>query len=351
MGCSGAKHSSLLAASDTGVMKSAHASDKGKHGAGGGALAKMDGNLLYVLGNKGLAIFDVAQPEKIDAEAAKITQVDTGCLDLECQPAMAINGTTMYIAGGKGLAVFDISDLRNPKKVGENIDTSVLSYGNAGAMIQKDNRLYLAGGEGLVVFDVSNPQAPLKLGSAIDTGVIKFHAQAAVCLGTPLSEDQPPPLYVCGGGGLVVFSLENPDVPQKQGDVIDSGCLKHDGGASMVVSGSRLFIAGGKGLGSLDITDPMAPKPIAVVDTEVIYNVGGTSMLVNGQTMYVCGGYGVGVFELTTHTVERKAKVNTTVVSHTGGTAMLLDGPVLYVLGGKGLGSFKAAELVANVTP
>lgn len=347
MGCKGSKHPAMLAACETGVMKRDHASDKGKSGAGGAALAKMDGNLLYVLGNKGLAIFDVAHPEKIDAAASKIAQVDTGCIDIESQCAMAFNGTHMYIAGGKGLAVFDVSDARNPQKVSDVIETGVLKFGDGAAMVINGNRLYVAGGKGLVVFDISKAQAPLKLGDVIDTGVITFHAQCALCLGTPPTADQQPPLYVCGGGGLVVFNLENPDVPQKQGDTIETGALKRDGGASMLLAGTRLFIAGGKGLGSLDVTNPMAPVKISADDTGVIDHVGGTALLVKDEAMYVCGGKGLGVYELVTHTAVQKAKVNTTVVSNTGGNALLLDGDVLYVAGGKGLASFKASQLVA----
>jgi len=346
MGCTGAKHSSLLSATDTGVMVCDHQNQYGPTGAGGAQLAKMDGNVLYLLGNKGLAVFDVSTPNKLDAAASKIAKIETGIIDWESQVAMAFNATTMYIAGGKGMAVYDVSDVRNPKMVGDAIDTGVLSRSDGAAILINGNRLYLAGSKGLLVYDVTNAQSPLKLGNVIDTGVIKTLAQCAMCLGTPPSEDQQPPLYICGGGGLAVFSLENPDVPQKKGDTIDTGALDINGGASMVLSGSRLFVAGGKGLGSLDVTDPMAPKKISVQDTGVLYHLGGAALLMKGQTMYLCGGKGLGVFELGTHTVDQKAKINTTVVSNSGATALLLDGDVLYVAGGKGLAAFTASQLV-----
>ncbi len=67
-----------LAKVDTGVLVHSHSSggeNNHKAGAGGAALAG-DGKILYVLGNKGLAVFDCSDPARL----IKIRQIDTGAI-------------------------------------------------------------------------------------------------------------------------------------------------------------------------------------------------------------------------------------------------------------------------------
>lgn len=353
MGCGASKSPALLCTCSTGVLVRDHVTDKGaKTGAGAAKLLKMDGNLLYVLGNKGLAVFDTEHPNKMDAAAAKITQIDTGCVDLESEADMLVNGSIMYIVGGKGLGICDISNAREPKMVGDVMTTGVLSFSDAATLLRYDNYMYIAGGKGLAVYDISNPQSPLKLGDGQDTGVIAMCAQSCMLLGTPPSEEKPPPLYVCGGKGLQVYSLEDPKVPAKVGEKIDTGALCHDGGASMAIKGDRLFVCGGKGLANLDLSNPMEPKIVACISTGCCSWQGGASIILKDDTLFVCGGNGLGTFSILNHTVAPAMKsISTGVCSNSGAVSTLLDieKDIFYVVGGKGLTVYQASLLAAPV--
>jgi hypothetical protein len=103
-----------------------------KSGAGG-AVLRGDGQTLYVLGNKGLAVFDCRDP----AAPQRLGVYDTGTVAYHSGAAMAFHtdGVTMYVAGGRGLSVFDVSgDRRFPRKVGSTLETGALS-GNGGAAL------------------------------------------------------------------------------------------------------------------------------------------------------------------------------------------------------------------------
>ena len=236
-----------------------------KSGAGG-AVLRGDGQTLYVLGNKGLAVFDCRNP----AAPQRLGVYDTGAVSGSSGAALAFHndGVTMYIAGGKGLSVFDVSgDRRFPRKVGSTLETGALS-GNGGAALafDGDGRLYVAGGKGLVVYDVNDQRAPRKvlipprITGVIDTGAIASECQCALCFSHPGTA--PRALYVAGGKGLAVFDLANPDLPRKVGKTVDTGVLNYNGGAALALHPhvAQLFVAGGSGLAQLDISYPFAPS-------------------------------------------------------------------------------------------
>lgn len=130
----GQSHPSRVARVDTGCLVNAHSSDHGKHGPGGAALG-MVGTTLYLVGNKGMAVYDTQHIEHARAgeggDNGKIPRIgniiDTGAIaqDSGCALAFyewtdAAAGTTtqlLYLAGGKGLAVFDVSLASAPKQL------------------------------------------------------------------------------------------------------------------------------------------------------------------------------------------------------------------------------------------
>ena len=366
MGCASSAPLERLAKVDTGVVVYSHNdSDHGKRGAGGAAL-RGDGQTLYVLGNKGLAVFDCRNP----AAPARLAVIDTGTVGIHSGAALAFHndGVTMYIAGGKGLSVFDVSgDRRAPGKIGSTLETGALSSrGGAALAFDGDRRLYLAGGKGLVVYDVGprNERAPQKVGARlIDTGAIGTVSQCALCFSHPGTT--PRALYVAGGKGLAVFDLANPDLPRKVGKTVDTGVLNYNGGAALALHPhvAQLFVAGGGGLAQLDISYPFAPSVrMKFAHTGCLSYEGGASLAVDGTTLLLAGGNGLGAYELPPHggdikRVTRRGTnvgwkqnrtLDTGVFSPNGATALLVDGGVVYAAGGRGLGVFDAQQLLSR---
>lgn len=340
MGSGSSNAARLCPPVDTGVLRdclcmAGPQGQRNKEGAGGAALAKLPGDTLYVLGNKGLAVFDVSVPANL-GPAAKVAQIDPGAIEHSSGAAMAFSGDTMYVAGGLGLAVFDVSNPRAPAKVGDTIETGALSAGGAAALVVDGDRLYLAGGKGLKAFDIGDPRAPRPTCDLIDTKAIGHPAQCSLALNGSA-------LYVAGGGGLRAVSLANRDQPEPQGKegwmsgpCVDTGALGWDGGAATAIVGTKLFVAGGNGLATVDISKPLEPKKVTCVDTGVFSYQGGCAIAVGGGKMFLGGGKGLGIYELSDPPV-KKASMETGVFTIEAPTAVLQDGDVLYCAGGHGL--------------
>ena len=358
MGCASSAPLERLAKVDTGVVVYSHNdSDHGKRGAGGAAL-RGDGQTLYVLGNKGLAVFDCRDP----AAPARLAVIDTGTVGIHSGAALAFHndGVTMYIAGGKGLSVFDVSgDRRAPGKIGSTLETGALSsHGGAALAFDGDRRLYLAGGKGLVVYDVGprNERAPQKVGARlIDTGAIGTVSQCALCFSPPGTT--PRALYVAGGKGLAVFDLANPDLPRKVGKTM----TKCGGGVALALHPQKalVFVAGEGGLALVDISDPLAPF-VSMKFEHTGCQCDGASLAVDDTTLLLAGGYGLGAFDLTGGRFKRVTRrgtnpgwyenrtLDTGVVTSNAATALLMDGGVIYAAGGGGLAVIDAQQLLGR---
>ena len=358
MGCASSAPLERLAKVDTGVVVYSHNdSDHGKRGAGGAAL-RGDGQTLYVLGNKGLAVFDCRNP----AAPARLAVIDTGTVGIHSGAALAFHndGVTMYIAGGKGLSVFDVSgDRRAPGKIGSTLETGALSSrGGAALAFDGDRRLYLAGGKGLVVYDVGprNERAPQKVGARlIDTGAIGTVSQCALCFSPPGTT--PRALYVAGGKGLAVFDLANPDLPRKVGKTM----TKCGGGVALALHPQKalVFVAGEGGLALVDISDPLAPF-VSMKFEHTGCQCDGASLAVDDTTLLLAGGYGLGAFDLTGGRFKRVTRrgtnpgwyenrtLDTGVVTSNAATALLMDGGVIYAAGGGGLAVIDAQQLLGR---
>ena len=358
MGCASSAPLERLAKVDTGVVVYSHNdSDHGKRGAGGAAL-RGDGQTLYVLGNKGLAVFDCRDP----AAPARLAVIDTGTVGIHSGAALAFHndGVTMYIAGGKGLSVFDVSgDRRAPGKIGSTLETGALSSrGGAALAFDGDRRLYLAGGKGLVVYDVGprNERAPQKVGARlIDTGAIGTVSQCALCFSPPGTT--PRALYVAGGKGLAVFDLANPDLPRKVGKTM----TKCGGGVALALHPQKalVFVAGEGGLALVDISDPLAPF-VSMKFEHTGCQCDGASLAVDDTTLLLAGGYGLGAFDLTGGRFKRVTRrgtnpgwyenrtLDTGVVTSNAATALLMDGGVIYAAGGGGLAVIDAQQLLGR---
>jgi hypothetical protein len=325
-----------------------HSSDNGKHGVGAAFLLRNQAalergqNILYVFGNKGIAVFDTSDP----TNPRRIFMIATGAIAGDSGGAAAIHGAFMYVVGGKGLRVFDVAeDAWNPKPLGKKaIDLGALSRGGGAALKIVGNHMYVAGGKGLVVLSLADPAAPAKIGDKIDTKALSLGGGASLCVVGNI-------LRVVGGHGFTTFSLANPAVPVQVQKCTDSGCITLGGCNDWAEAPDGSWIvAGGKGVTFWD-TGPIADSSktqlerIGNVHTTGVLNLnGGVAMVVSDGLLYLAGGKGLGVFRLAgaprggENLVDsRQQTINTTVISGDNDTAMLLEGQTLWVLGGKGL--------------
>merc|ERR1711966_474258 len=81
-------------------------------------MGDVDRKLLFYVGSKGLAIFDVS-----DCKApVRLSKTTTGVLTTPGKEGggggdVAVQGSYAYVVGGKGMATFDVKDAKSPSKV------------------------------------------------------------------------------------------------------------------------------------------------------------------------------------------------------------------------------------------
>lgn len=275
---------------------------------------------------------------------------------------LALVGNTLYVVGNKGLSIFDVSDPPAPKLVVEAFETEAISHEGEAALAVRKNLLYVAGGKGLRVLDISNPTSPKLVGKVIDTDALSFDGGAAILIGDDNEGDGPTPgcmpcagakastsiMYIVGGKGLAVLDISVPDAPRKVGETIATGALADSSaGAALSLLGSNLYVAGGKGLAVMDISNPLQPQRIGeVMTTEAISWASGAALAFVGcedatrtGTMLVAGGKGLRVMSLADPQQPAKMGdvIDTGALSDEGGAHIVINGAQAYVLGGKGL--------------
>jgi len=355
----GSSHPACLAKVDTGALSH-----------DGGASAVMNGDLMYVAGGYGLAVFDLsdpAQPKRVGdvqstgairSDKYKGQHVEIARLAAE----LVLVGNTLYVAGNKGLSIFDVSDPPAPKLVVEAFDTEAIADGSEAALAVRKNFLYVAGGKGFRVLDISSPTSPKPVGKVIDTNTLSFDGGAAMLIGGDNEGDGPTPgcmpcagstastsiMYIAGGKGLSVFDVSVPDAPRKVGETLDIGASADSGaGAALSILGSNLYVAGGKGLAVMDISNPLQPHRLGeVITTDAISWASGAALAFVGcedvtrtGTMLVAGGKGLRVMSLADPQKPEKIgeAINTGALSDEGGAQLVINGDYAYAIGGKGL--------------
>lgn len=359
MGSSSSSHAACVAQVNTGALSN-----------DGGAGVALSGDRMYIAGGHGLAVFDLSDPalpkrigDVIETGVIRSTK-DHGKAQESARLAaeLALVGSTLFVAGNKGLAVFDVSDPDTPQRI-RQLDTGAIAWSSEAALAVRANFLYIAGGKGLAVFDISDPTSPKLVRDVIDTTVLSFDGGAAILFADTVDSDMPisslnccvggsstamPIMYVAGGKGIAVFDVSKPEAPRKVGESIDSGALSSScAGATMGIQESTLYVAGGKGLAVLDISNPLEPQRIGdVIDTGAISYQSGAALAFVGcedatrtGTMLVAGGKGLRVFSLANPRQPEEVGnvIETGALSDPGGSQLVLYGPHVYVIGGNGL--------------
>lgn len=328
-------------------------------GPGGAALALFE-EKLFVAGNKGLTVFQTSSITSGEMQRVCFisTKATDGFFTGFCTCALVVHVGLLYVVGGGGIAVVSLGGATPTLLTADGpIQTGVLANGSGVAACLVGDFLYVAGQGGLAVMDVkSDPERPQRVGDVIDTGVITKTACVAMKL---IERGDARLLYAHSGRGLSVLDISaDPSKPTRIGEVMTTGICT-DGCTTIADSGSPevLFVAGCKGLGILDISDPSAPKFVQKVETGVIIFGGGCAMVVDTSdelygsthTLMVAGSKGLGVFKvppaqdmLAGAKPESMGSIDTGALSEMCETAILLDQAtrMLYCAGGKGLAAF-----------
>ena len=233
---------------------------------GGDEAAAIRGDVLFVVGGRGLATFDISDPTKLPTKLGGcLTGVATRAGGAHC--LAHASEPVLYVVGGFGLATIDVSDPSNPEPLvvdgpaplqqpwmkdastGQSQKTTVLLTGaatirgNEGMEIVGDD-LYLSGGEGVACFDISNPRNPVRrfhVKTGVETrsgGACIAHAEGVV--------------YVIGGLGLAAIDVRAtpPRLVAKTSAVV----VTREGGGDVKYyvdpedGAGKLVIAGGGGL-------------------------------------------------------------------------------------------------------
>lgn len=352
----------------TGCLFGKHHNTQGrKTGPGGAALALHASGMLYLAGNKGMAVFDTRDlrpgtgPGKgVLPRVGGVINTSAITPDGGCRFALHPDGGLLYLVGGKGLAVFDLSDPAAPRRIGNVIKTGALSNLTGGAAcVLHEGHLFIAGAKGLAIYNVARDlRAPRKVGHmrAVDTQVLSY--EGGISLKIIKGQRNRTLLYVLSGEGLGVLDVSEPGKP-KVVTTLDTGCVLYNGCPCISGSGSNdvLFLAGGKALGILDATAPHNPRLVQTMNTGVMSTGAGCAMVTDvsnqlyghAETLLIAGGRGLGAFALPPARdmlagtkPHRRGKLDTGVLSHDNESAILLDARArrLYVAGGDGLAAF-----------
>jgi hypothetical protein len=264
-----------------------------------------DGGLLYVAdGTAGLRILDASNPA---------SPVEIGSLDLPTgsSQGVAVVGSRAYVADGiSGLRVVDVTTPTAPTLLGQ-----VATGGTAERVAVAGSYAYVAANfGGLVVADVSNPLAPAVVGSlsfgglnargvtvagtrayvAVDDTpcvfVVDVSAPAAPSLIGPafgIAGNCREPrvrggaLFAAGTGGIVPYTLLDPNVPAQLDVGLSSGAP-----LALDVVGSLAYLSTTTGAEMFDVSGVLAP-PATLLGTYAGGNGSGNAVKILGNRAYL----------------------------------------------------------------
>jgi hypothetical protein len=170
--------------------------------------------------------------------------------------------------------VIDVSDPRRPVLLPGRMyhDSSSEAFALA------DGHVYIAYDNGVVIFDVSDPAAPRQVAflptASVITDIVVIGSRAYVSRGDDGTVEDP----------LDIVDVSDPSAPRVVRTLAGMAAYRS------VVSGNRLYAAGGMRLVVKDITDPDQPTVLGTWDPRTIghYPV---ALTVVGDTVYLpCGG-------------------------------------------------------------
>ena len=236
------------------------------------------GNYLYLATGesaRGFKVADISNP----ANPRIIAERSPGGM---WSDDVFIEGNYAYLTtrvGSAGLVIYNISNPNNPTQVGKwSTSQEIHSIAVSG------NYAYVgisaAGSNNFRVIDVSNKANPVQVGQATFTGSAARDYRNGANERIVVSGNY---VYVASGfTGLDIFDVSNPNQPVKISNFsIASGEYAND----VAVSGSKAYLAAGKNLKIIDISNPASPQLLGVYSG--LYQI--RSVAISGNTGFVVG--------------------------------------------------------------
>ena len=343
-------------------------------------------------------------------------------------------GLIVLVAGGAGLAAFELKTFLSTHKALARVPTSAGTRQGGAFVITRGDYSYVVGGGGLCVVDISGldargeaydePDASMALVSdashqvrlsqpwtkdagfgpsstpeVVCTGVetihehrrhvSETHVRITIKVPSMAAQIRGDVLFVVGGcGRLATFDISDPaKLPRKLGGCVTTvttggrlapgvNAAATEGGAHCLVHASEplLYVACGRGLAIVDVSDPSNPKPrewrapvrlsqpwskdvrfgpmetTTVLSTDVSTWDGNPGMAIVGDDLYVSGGKGVACFDIS----DPRNPVKRFRVA-VGGSCVAYGEGTIYAIGGLCLAAIDARasppRVVAKTSP
>lgn len=223
-------------------------------------LAWVDGKLAVALGPVGLAVVDASKPDQMKVLGG--LQINGAAM------AIAAMGKLALVASGTaGLQVVDLSDPARLVKVAHWETT-----GYARKVRVSGDLAFLADGlRGVHIFRMNGKQ-----GTYLSTYRSRGHVHDLLAEAKRI-------IVAEGAAGVSVVDISNPGKPTLQGS---NGVLDTARGVGVVKS-FALVADGTKGIVSLDLSDPKAPRPVDRFRPKRSVN----ALTTVGDTVYVANDY------------------------------------------------------------
>ena len=236
---------------------------------------EIDGDLAYVFGVGGLAIFDISNPA---------VPIELGRYEPQGHPYNryyrgAVNGG--LACGGAREDLLAIIDVSNPSFPQFLALHGIPGQSFEGAAMQGDYIYACRHDQGLEVVDISNPLAPVtaaELAGLTNSWDVVLSGQYA--------------FVADGAGGLAVVNISNPVLPVLVTSVATSGSA-----VDVEVSGSTAVVCtGSAGIDIFDISDPTAPVLVGSANTSGL----AITAAIAGNLVYVADWDDVEIFDIST---------------------------------------------------
>ena len=322
-------------------------------GSNGGQVA-VQGDLLYVaVLNRGLRIYNIADPA-----APSLVAACDGC---NWANELVVKGDLAFIADRfSGVQIYNVADPTAPYLL-STYSTPDLALG----VTIVGNRAYVAdNGAGMLILDISDPTAPSLLGSydtpdsmrAISVvGDLAYLVDVGKLLVLNIADPTAPSLigstttyagsyaisvvgdlaYVTDSYGLLVFNIADPTVPVQVGrcyTIQHSSTASIPGDHLLTLVGDRAYVMNGTGLQIISLADPILPTLVGLYDAPSSAN----NVCVVGNTLYVATqNQGLQIFDFADPAAPRwlggYSSGSSDVVT-VGNLAYVTSGSSLYIL-------------------
>lgn len=234
----------------------------------------------------GVLVVDLADPA---------APVELGRFEFPFASAIEAHGDLVYASSttnGGFFRILDVADPAQPQELGSLVTSQTYD------LTVRGDYAYLADGAdfgdgGLRVVDVSNPAAPALVGQ--DTG-------CPYAMGVDASADGNTVYVACASNEMFGNELRIVDVTDKANPLVighyvlpgSAQLPDYNVAHSVVVSGTVAYVGHEFGVDEIDISDSVAPLPIA--RHEIGYTVGKVSLAPDGRVFASAGEAGTFVF-------------------------------------------------------